>query len=88
MADDRRRAQGLAPPWTEPDPRETLPCAGNIPLLRLDALDTTGRGIFSDVTFSHRLATEGGVGPSGGDATPAARIEVPYASDDDFYVSS
>jgi hypothetical protein len=63
------------------------PNPGSIPLLRLDALDTAGRGLFSDVTFIHRLATEGGVGPTGACASPEARMEVPYASDYYFYVS-
>jgi predicted Ser/Thr protein kinase len=30
MTDDRRRAGGPAPPWTEPDPRETLPYAATV----------------------------------------------------------
>ena len=30
MTDDRHRAQAPAPPWTEPDPRETLPYAATV----------------------------------------------------------
>jgi eukaryotic-like serine/threonine-protein kinase len=30
MTDDRRRAQSPAPPWTEPDPRQTLPYAATV----------------------------------------------------------
>jgi Protein of unknown function (DUF3455) len=63
------------------------PNPGSIALLRLDAVDTAGRGIFSDVTFIHRLATEGGVGPTGACATANARTEVPYAADYYFYVA-
>ncbi|HWO26946.1 MAG TPA: DUF3455 domain-containing protein [Kofleriaceae bacterium] len=63
------------------------PNPGSIPLLRLDAMDTAGRGIFSDVTFIHRLATEGGVGPTGACVSANARTEVPYAADYYFYVA-
>ncbi len=38
---------------------------GAVPLLRLTALDTSGTGVFSDVTFVHRLNTVGGVAPAG-----------------------
>jgi hypothetical protein len=61
------------------------PNPGSIPLLRLDALDVAGDGIFSRVSFIHRLATVGGVGPSGACTDPQARIEVPYESDYYFY---
>lgn len=61
------------------------PNPGHIPLLRLDALDVAGDGIFSRVSFIHRLATVGGVGPTGACADPEARIEVPYESDYYFY---
>jgi hypothetical protein len=64
----------------------SAPNPGSIPFLRLDAIETGGSGIFSEVTFIHRLATEGGVGPTGGCATVNAQTEVPYASDYYFYV--
>ncbi|WNV88512.1 DUF3455 domain-containing protein [Umezawaea sp. Da 62-37] len=38
---------------------------GAVPLLRLSALDTSGTGVFADVTFVHRLNTIGGVAPAG-----------------------
>ncbi len=38
---------------------------GSIPLLRLEAADTSGTGIFSRVTFIQRLDTTGGVSPAG-----------------------
>ena len=39
--------------------------AGSIPLLRLEAADTSGAGILSKVTFIQRLDTTGGVMPTG-----------------------
>jgi hypothetical protein len=62
------------------------PNAGAIPLLRLQALDRAGHGIFSRISFIHRLATSGGTAP----ATPCAfvyeRAELPYTADYYFYV--
>jgi hypothetical protein len=66
----------------------SAPNPGHIPLLRLDALDVAGDGIFSRVTFIHRLATVGGVGPTGACTDPQARMEVPYESDYYFYEPS
>jgi hypothetical protein len=43
----------------------SAPNPGAIPLLRLEALDVAGDGIFTPVTFIHRLDTSGGVAPSG-----------------------
>jgi hypothetical protein len=63
----------------------SAPNPGNIPLLRLDAVEVMGDGIFGRVTFIHRLATEGGVGPTGACPGPEARMEVPYSSDYYFY---
>jgi hypothetical protein len=37
---------------------------GAIPLLRLTGLDSTGPGVFADVTYIHRLNTVGGVAPT------------------------
>lgn len=63
----------------------SAPNPGSIPLLRLDALDASGKGSFSDVTFIQRLATTGGVGPSGACLGADARVEVPYSADYYFY---
>jgi hypothetical protein len=63
----------------------SAPNPGNIPLLRLDVLDVAGEGMFSRVAFIHRLATVGGVGPTGACPSADARMEVPYASDYYFY---
>jgi hypothetical protein len=61
------------------------PSPGTIALLRLTALDTAGNGIFSRVSYIHRLATSGGVAPTGS-CTPGARVEIPYEADYYFYV--
>ena len=37
---------------------------GAVPLLRLTGLDSTGSGVFTDVTYIHRLNTVGGVAPT------------------------
>jgi hypothetical protein len=66
----------------------SAPNPGNIPLLRLTALDTAGNGIFSRITYIHRLATAGGVGPTGACPSTDARTEVPYEADYYFYVAS
>ena len=61
------------------------PNPGTIALLRLTALDTAGNGIFSRVSFIHRLATSGGLAPTG-PCTLDSRAEVPYEADYYFYV--
>jgi len=63
----------------------SAPNPGHIPLLRLDALEVAGDGIFSRVTFIHRLATVGGIGPTGACPSADARMEMPYTSDYYFY---
>jgi hypothetical protein len=63
--------------------------AGSIPLLRLEAADTSGTGVFSKVTFIQRLETTGGVAPAGGcvaGKTLAGKtVEVPYTAKYYFY---
>jgi hypothetical protein len=61
------------------------PNPGTIALLRLTALDTFGNGIFSRVSFIHRLATDGGVAPATACAS-GDRTEVPYTATYHFYV--
>jgi hypothetical protein len=45
-----------------------------------------GQGVFSRVSFIQRLATAGGIGPSGPCAIVDARERVPYAADYYFFV--
>ena len=61
------------------------PSAGTIPHLRLTALDTAGNGVMSRVSYIHRLATTGGVAPTGA-CQLDDRAEVPYTADYYFYV--
>jgi hypothetical protein len=65
-------------PASQPNP-------GSIPLLRLDATDPNGTGVFSSVTYIHRLKTTGGMAPT--DACTAGQtFEVPYTASYTFYV--
>lgn len=74
---DRSRVHGAEP--------ASAPNAGSIPLLRLKAADTDGQGVFSKVTFIHRLKTTGGVAPAGA-CTAGQKEEVPYTASYVFYV--
>jgi len=71
------------------DPKR-YPVDGTIPWLRLTATGFGGEGMFSKVTYIHRLDTEGGVGPdSGCDAAHiGARVRVPYTATYYFYEAS
>jgi hypothetical protein len=60
------------------------PQLGAIPLLRLQASDASGHGMFSQVSYVHRLATTGGTAPSEACA-PGKRLEVPYTAQYYFY---
>lgn len=62
------------------------PNPGAIPELRLETLDTAGTGILSRVSFVQRLATVGGVGPTGACAPLDTKVEVPYTSEYLFYI--
>ena len=63
----------------------SAPNPGQIALLRVAAADTTGHGIMSRVTFIQRLATVGGVSPTGPCAPAGSLVEVPYRADYYFY---
>ena len=65
----------------------SVPNPGSIPLLRLEAADTSGTGVFSKVTFVQRLDTTGGVAPAGA-CEARARIEVSYTATYYFYSKS
>ena len=62
----------------------SAPNPGSIPLLRLEASDTSGTGVFAGVTFVHRLDTTGGVAPAGA-CEPGKQTEVPYTAKYYFY---
>ena len=57
---------------------------GSIPLLRLEAADTSGTGVFTKVAFIQRLDTTGGVSPAGA-CTAGQTTEVPYTAKYYFY---
>jgi hypothetical protein len=61
-----------------------VPNAGSIPLLRLEAADASGTGVFSKVAFVQRLDTTGGVAPAGA-CTAGKTTEVPYTAKYYFY---
>ncbi|HEX7841542.1 MAG TPA: DUF3455 domain-containing protein [Kofleriaceae bacterium] len=62
----------------------SVPNPGSIPLLRLEAADTSGTGVFSKVAFIQRLDTTGGAAPAGACAL-GKQLEVPYTANYYFY---
>jgi hypothetical protein len=56
-----------------------------IPWLRLQAVSTTGPGIFSTVTYIQRVNTTGGLAPATPGAFIGALAEVPYTAEYYFY---
>jgi hypothetical protein len=86
---DKNLAAG--PYWEAPDGSRvhagkpvTAPNPGSIPLLRLEATDVTGTGVFGKVTFIHRVETTGGVAPDGA-CTAGKTAEIPYTATYYFY---
>ena len=65
-----------------------LPCiadASAIPWLRLQAVFTSGPGIFSSVTWVQRVNTTGGLKPSAPGSIEGESIEIPYTAEYYFY---
>jgi len=56
-----------------------------IPWLRLEAVSTSGPGIFNSVTFIQRLNTTGGLAPSTPGLVVGQTAEVPYTAEYYFY---
>ncbi|HEX7304194.1 DUF3455 domain-containing protein [Lentzea sp.] len=52
--------------------------AGAVPELLLKAKSTRGAGVFAGVSYVQRLATKGGVAPTGACATEGEQTSVPY----------
>ena len=75
QASDGSRVHGANP--------ASVPNPGSIPLLRLEAADTAGAGVFARVSFIQRLDTTGGAAPAG--PCEAPRVEVPYTAKYYFY---
>jgi hypothetical protein len=65
----------------------SAPNPGAVALLRLQALDTAGDGIFTPVTFIHRLATVGGLAPTGQCGRLGTRLPVFYQAEYVFYAA-
>lgn len=63
-----------------------IPKPGAVPLLRLETLDTARTGILLRVSFIQRLATVGGLAPTGACAPQDAQVAVPYTADYFFYI--
>jgi len=66
-------------------PLRCTPDSSAIPWLRLQAVSTNGPGIFSSVTFVHRVNTTGGLAPSTPGASIGESAEVPYTAEYYFY---
>jgi hypothetical protein len=65
-----------------------LPCSPDsnaIPWFRLTATFTNGPGIFSSVTYVHRVNTTGGLKPTAPGLLEGDSIEVPYTAEYYFY---
>ena len=65
-----------------------LPCpadASAIPWLRLQAVFTSGPGIFSSVTYVQRVNTTGGLKPTAPGLLEGDAVEVPYTAEYYFY---
>jgi hypothetical protein len=61
------------------------PAKNAIPWLLLEATAHEGNGVFSAVTHIQRLATKGGVGPTGGCDVTGPDVYVPYKATYVFY---
>lgn len=59
--------------------------ANDIPWLRLQAVETKGPGIFSSVTYIHRVNTHAGLAPTAPGSSVGASIEIPYTAEYFFY---
>lgn len=75
-AKDGSRVHGAKP--------ASVPNPGSIPLLRLEAADTSGSGVFARVAFIQRLDTTGGAAPAGA-CEAGKQTEVPYTAKYYFY---
>jgi hypothetical protein len=63
------------------------PNPDSIPLLLLEAVDHSGDGIMSDVTYIQRLDTVGGIAPSELPTEKGQEAEVSYTATYAFYVA-
>ena len=61
------------------------PDATAIPWLLLEAVSTSGPGIYGPATYIQRLNTKGGLAPVGPGAFVGATVQVPYTAEYYFY---
>ena len=61
------------------------PDATAIPWLLLEAVSTSGPGIYSNVTYIQRVNTKGGVAPAGPGSFIGEIVKVPYTAEYFFY---
>jgi uncharacterized protein DUF3455 len=66
-------------------PLRCFPDPAAIPWLRLQTVSTEGPGIFSSVTYVHRVNTVGGLAPTAPGSSIGATVEVPYTAEYYFY---
>jgi hypothetical protein len=66
-------------------PIRCFPDSTAIPWLRLQTVSTNGPGIFSAVTYVHRVNTTGGLAPTAPGSSIGEAIEVPYTAEYYFY---
>jgi hypothetical protein len=56
-----------------------------IPWLLLEAVSTSGPGIFSSVTYIQRVNTKGGLAPAGPGSFIGETVQIPYSAEYYFY---
>jgi hypothetical protein len=61
------------------------PDSNSIPWLLLEAVSTSGPGIYSSVTFIQRLNTKGGLPPAGPGSFVGEKVQIPYTAEYYFY---
>ena len=67
------------------DAKRCFPDPTVIPWLRLQTVSTTGPGIFSSITFVHRVETTGGAAPATPGEFEGQSVEIPYTAVYFFY---
>jgi hypothetical protein len=82
--------EGLDDSFVAASEPKRYPVDGAIPWLRFTATGFRGEGMFSKVTYIHRLNTEGGLAPDSGceEDHVGARVRVPYTATYYFYTAS
>ena len=61
------------------------PDSSAIPWLLLEAVSTSGPGIYSSVTYIQRLNTKGGLPPAGPGSFVGETVQIPYTAEYYFY---